>query len=269
MRPIFKSAGGKTRMLPTLLPLLPAKIGTYVEPFVGGGAVFFALAAESRFERAVIADSNPDLIAAYRATKDHVHELVMRLRELKYDRDVFYETREQNPIGMGTVARAARFIYLNKTCFNGLWRVNRSGQFNVPFGKFKTPPTICDAENLHAASIALQKATIMCCDFEQALVGLRAGDVAFMDPPYVPVSKTANFTSYTREGFGPADQERLDIAMRRLRGDDVDVIVTNADTETTRDLYAGFERHEVTMRRNINSKTSARGAVGELIVWNR
>jgi DNA adenine methylase len=266
-KPIVKWAGGKTKLLDELRRRAPSQIKTYVEPFAGGAALFFALADDpSRtFERAILADRNEDLIACYRAVKDDVEALIGALGEFRHDEDEYYRVRAQDPTAMSDTARGARLIYLNRTCFNGLWRVNRAGKFNVPFGRYENP-RIVDPEGLRAASKALARADVRAADFGEVTAGLGPGDFVYFDPPYVPVSKSASFTSYAQGGFGVAEQDRLVQELARLRERGVAAVLSNADTESTRDLYRDFSMHLVTAARAINSRGAGRGRVGELIV---
>jgi DNA adenine methylase len=266
-KPIVKWAGGKTKLLEPLTQRVPTQIRTYAEPFAGGAALFFALADDpSRtIERAVLADQNEDLVACYRAVRDDVEALLVALAAYKHDEEEYYRVRDRDPRGLGDAERGARLIYLNRTCFNGLWRVNRQGKFNVPFGRY-TNPRIVDADGLRAASRALARTKLLAADFAEVTRDLGPGDFAYFDPPYVPVSKSASFTSYAREGFGPADQDRLLAELHRLAAAGVTAILSNADTEATRALYSDFAVHLVTAPRAINSKGGSRGHVGELIV---
>ncbi len=273
-RPIVKWAGGKTKLLPILQRHLPSEIGTYVEPFAGGAALFFALANEAAtkhptrtFRRAVLADKNEDLVACYRAVRDSVEELIEALRKYRYDQDLFYEVRDRDSSKMSDVERGARLIFLNRTCFNGLWRVNASGKFNVPFGRYKNP-RILDEDGLRIASQRLAKVDVRLADFDEATKGLRAGDFVYFDPPYVPVSKTADFTAYAEGGFGPKDQERLVATLRDLGKRGILAMLSNADTEETQTLYEGFAVHQVEAPRSINSDASKRGNTTELLVLN-
>ena len=272
-RPFAKWAGGKTQLLPELLARAPKKMDAYVEPFVGGGALFFALASEPerRYKEAFIIDSNPDLIDAYAAIRENPDRLIQLLsREMyRYDSDTYYRMRATKPGDMFECA--ARFIYLNKTCFNGLWRVNGKVEFNVPFGKFKNPPRICDPENLHACSKALQGVSIILGDFETALGLLDNRPLAswipqswcYFDSPYVPLSKTASFTRYAKNGFGPTDQARL---VKLLREMPCPWLLSNADNAETRDMYEAFSVESVPARRSISCKGDKRNAVRELLV---
>jgi DNA adenine methylase len=270
VKPIVKWAGGKTRLLGELRRRLPGEIGTYVEPFAGGAALFFALASEveegdRKLERAILCDQNRELVACYRAVQTDVESVIEALGAYRYDRDLFYETREKDTSRMSDVERAARLLFLNRTCFNGLWRVNASGRFNVPFGRYKNP-RICDEEGLREASRALARAEIHHGDFSSVLSGLRAGDFVYFDPPYAPVSKTAAFTDYAAGGFDAKDQARLVSELVRLREADVLAMLSNADTPETRALYENFAMEVVFAPRAINSDAAKRGDARELLV---
>lgn len=267
LRPIVKWAGGKTRLLGSLLRHVPKRIGTYAEPFAGGAALFFALAGEKpkRFDRAILCDANAELVACYRAVQRDVGRVIEALGGYTYDRELYYATRDRDTADLADVERAARLIFLNRTCYNGLWRVNSKGKFNVPFGRYRDP-RICDPDALRAASRALAGATILCGDFTKATNALEKGDFVYFDPPYVPVSKTADFTSYAAGGFDGDDQARLVTEMRRLREAGAGVVLSNADTPETRALYKEFRKRSVEMPRPINSDASKRGKARELVV---
>jgi DNA adenine methylase len=270
-RPIVKWAGGKTGLLNELLPRVGAKVRTYAEPFAGGAALFFKLAsADKAFARAILCDRNPELVACYTAVRDHVDQVLAALENYHYDKDLYYEVRDQDPEQLSDVDRAARLLFLNHTCFNGLWRVNASGKFNVPFGRYKNP-RIKDESGLRAASTALARAKIMKGDFTLATKSLGPGDFAYFDPPYVPLSRTAAFTAYASGGFDADDQDRLVQEMFRLRDKGVRVMLSNADSEETRELYKDFACYVVQARRSINANTKRRGGIGELIVvsWEK
>ena len=262
-RPVLKWAGGKTQLLPQILERLPARIETFFEPFVGGAAVFFALAAEGRFQRAVLADRNPDLVAVYRALQADAEAVIDELSQMRHSEAEYYRIRGLSPRRLAQ--RAARVIYLNKTGYNGLYRVNRSGQFNVPFGRYKKP-NICDAENLRAAARVLEGVEIVEADFEEVCVRARPGDAVYLDPPYVPLSKTANFTAYARHPFGPSEHQRLARAFTELERRRVAAVLSNSDTPETRALYRGFRAKKVQVSRAINSRPTARGPIDELLV---
>ncbi len=266
-RPIVKWAGGKRELLPELLRRAPKAIDHYVEPFAGGAALFFALAEQGRFARASLFDQNRELVACYRAVRDDVEALIKKLdtAAFKHDKTVFYAIRSQRTDGMTDVERGARLLYLNKTCFNGLWRVNSRGEFNVPFGSYRSPK-ILDPVRLRAAARALRGVAIEEGDFETALDGLGKKDFVYFDPPYVPVSKTANFTSYGEGGFGAADQRRLRDRLKELGRRGVPALLSNADTDDARELYAEFVVESVQVRRSINANTTRRGPVGEVLV---
>lgn len=262
-QPVLKWAGGKRRLVPDILAALPQRIDTYYEPFLGGGAVFFALAVEGRFRRAVLSDQNPDLVSVYEAIRDDVEGVIDVLSVMRHSEAEYYRVRSSRP--RTRTRRAARIIYLNKTGYNGLYRVNRSGTFNVPFGRYARPK-ICDPDNLRAVSRALEGVDVRVVDFEGAVAGARAGDAVYFDPPYVPVSLTSNFTSYHNEPFGSEEHRRLarlfaDLAERRIA-----VVLSNSDTPETRELYRPFECQLVRVRRSINSNARARGPVSELLV---
>jgi DNA adenine methylase len=264
-RPFLKMAGGKTSLLQEILRRLPQKISTYYEPFVGGGAVFFALVSEKRFKRAILGDTNEELMLAYRALLNRSNEVVRDLKKHVYDEKYYYGVRGQDPLTLSPSQRAARLIYLNKTCFNGLWRVNKKGEFNVPFGDYKNP-TICDEENLRAVADVLHSVSLVCLDFKDVVAPVKPGDTVYFDPPYAPVSETSNFTSYAKGGFTADDQDRLRNCFRDLDERGVHVLLSNSDTPLVRKLYKGFRIEGVTARRNINSKGGKRGKVGELLI---
>jgi DNA adenine methylase len=274
-RPFVKWAGGKTKLLPELLKHVPEEIGTYVEPFVGGGALFFELARQGRFQRAAICDANEELINAYIVIWRSLPALLVQLDRHKYEEKHYYEVRAQDPSTLSDVARAARFIFLNKTCFNGLYRVNRAGKFNVPFGKY-TNPLICDADNLREVSKLLQGFDIEyhCGQFGNVFPSTAqpatGDDFIYCDPPYDILSENADFTSYTPGGFGWNEQEFLAQRAGEVRDAVMSwgcpIALSNADTPRIRELYKEWNLHEVKAERSINSKASKRGKVGELIL---
>ncbi len=266
-KPIVKWAGGKSRLLKVLLERVPTKMRTYAEPFAGGAALFFAVASdrERTFKRALLADQNAELLACYRAVRDDVDAVIVALGAYRYDKGLYYETRKKSTAELSDTARAGRFIFLNHTCFNGLWRVNASGKFNVPFGRYKNP-RILDEGGLRAASRALAGVEIAHKDFAEVTRKLGKGDFVYLDPPYSPVSKTAAFTAYAAQGFGPADQRRLVDELRGLRDRGAIAVLSNANTPETRELYREFSCAVVAVSRPINSDATKRGAASELIV---
>jgi DNA adenine methylase len=263
-RPVLKWAGGKRRLVDRIVRRLPSRIGTYYEPFVGGAAVFFELFRKGSFEHAVLCDRNPDLIAVYQALKQDVEAVIRLLAGYRYEEEEYYRVRAQNPRGL--YQRAARIIYLNKTGYNGLYRVNRSGRFNVPFGRHKAP-VICDKENLRAAARALQRAEIVRDDFERVCAQARPGDAVYLDPPYLPVSKTANFAAYDALPFGIDEHRRLADVFRALERRRVCAVLSNSSTPATREIFGSFPHVEVDVKRPINSDASRRGPVKELLVY--
>jgi DNA adenine methylase len=264
-RPVLKWAGGKSRSLPDILAALPERIDTYYEPFIGGAAVFFALASEKRFKKAVLSDRNPALIDVYSALKKDPEGIIKVLRTYVHDQDEYYQIRSLDPKTLDASERAARMIFLNKTGYNGLYRVNSRGEFNVPFGRYKNP-NFCDEDALRLASRALAKVKILVGDFEEVSSGAEAGDAVYFDPPYDPVSKTANFTAYHHEEFGREDHARLKNAFDRLAARDVAVVLSNSDTEFTNELFRSWKPKKINVSRPINSKATHRGTVRELLV---
>ena len=264
--PFLKWAGGKTQLLPYILPRLPEKIRTYYEPFIGGGAVFFALANEGRFESAILGDRNPALVEAYRTVKNRVEDLIEVLgghQEHAKDEEYYYEMRASEPDD--PVERVARLLFLNKTCFNGLYRVNRKGKFNVPFGRYKNP-RVLNETRLRAASFALRNTTILNSDFENVALQAQKKDAVYFDPPYVPVSSSASFTAYDAHPFGQPEQERLAEVYRTLCRRGVTTLLSNSDCPATRELYAPFSIETVHASRAINSVASKRGKVTEVLL---
>jgi len=264
-RPFLKWAGGKGRLLGQYEPFLPVTCKTYFEPFLGGGAVFFYMA--TRFERAVLADINPQLVNVYRCVKEQVDEVVELLKwhQQHHGQEYYYNLRRQHHLNT-PVERAARLIYLNKTCYNGLYRENSQGQFNVPMGKYKNP-AICDPALLKTASAILQRADIAELPFEMILDWpLSRQDFVYFDPPYHPISITSSFTRYNRYGFTASDQERLAHVFRELAQRGIPVMLSNSDCDLVRKLYTGFPIHPIQAARAINSKAGRRGKIQELLI---
>jgi DNA adenine methylase len=266
--PIVKWAGGKSKLLDALMSRMPARFGSYFEPFLGGGAMFFRLAPE----RAVLADCNEDLMNLYRCVAWKVEAVIQRLEahRREHDKDHYYAVRERwNAGGQGqpAVERAAAFLYLNKTCYNGLFRVNQKGHFNVPMGRYDEP-RICDPAQLRGASQVLRRAELHSGHFADQVADSSAGDFVYFDPPYDPVSPTASFTSYTAASFGSDAQRELAAVVRSLTRRGVHVMVSNSDTPFIRQLYRGLDIEQVAVTRAINSRADARGAVNELIITN-
>jgi DNA adenine methylase len=270
-RPFLKWAGGKKQLLSAFANLYPpaGSFAGYHEPFLGSGAVFFQVRRYLRPRRLALSDDNRELIETFVAIRDEVEAVIAELarHKEKHGEEHFYRVRDQLPLDLFPAARAARFIYLNRTCFNGLYRVNSRGRFNVPMGSYANP-AILDAEGLRAASASLAGAEIAAQPFAQVLERAKRGDFVYFDPPYVPVSDTAYFTAYTRGSFGPRDQTQLADVYRQLSERGCRLMLSNSDTPLVRDLYRGFRLVELQARRSINSRADRRGPVGELVVMN-
>ena len=262
-RPFVKWAGGKGQLLSTLRAYIPSLYERYYEPFVGGGAMYFSLQAE----HSVVSDLNGELINAYQVVKDSVEELIQSLHQHVNEKDYFYRVREWNPADLTPIMRASRFVYLNKTCYNGLYRVNQAGKFNVPFGKYPNP-TICDEEGLRDASAALATVEVLEADFESAVSEAGENDFIYMDPPYVPLNVTSSFTSYTANGFGVDDQARLASVVQQLSYRGCRVLLTNSDAPPVRELYDNCNINVVMAPRSINADGNGRGPVTELVITN-
>jgi DNA adenine methylase len=264
--PIVKWVGGKTRLLPELLARMPT-FNRYYEPFVGGGALFFKVAPA----RAILNDFNPDLVNVYRTVAKDVEGVIRRLGVYRkhHNEEHYYQLRARwndERLSWTTIDRAAAFVYLNKTCFNGLWRVNRSGNFNVPMGRYQDPP-ICAPEALRAAAKVLRSVDeVREGSYVDAVKDAKAGDFLYFDPPYDPVTTTANFTGYTTGSFGPDDQRQLAETARKLVAKGCKVMLSNSDTPFIRSLYKGFRIDRVRCSRAINSNAAKRGDVDEVIV---
>jgi DNA adenine methylase len=273
--PFLKWAGGKRSLLDQYDALFPRQtFNTYFEPFVGSGAVFFHLRARGVAADYRLSDLNRELVNIFQVVRDCVDELLAVLAEHEeaHKKRHYYQVRKWDrqeawPDAWSRVERAARMIYLNRTCFNGLWRVNSAGQFNVPIGSYENP-NIRNEKRLRAASLALQGVEVHDRSFEQVVDDAGPGDFVYFDPPYVPLSDTSNFTSYHRDGFGPLDQELLAKVCAQLDARGVTFMLSNSATETVRGLYEGFHIHTVKARRAINSDANGRGAINEVVVTN-
>ncbi len=265
--PFLKWAGGKGRLLAQYRRYFPPRerVRRYVEPFVGGGAVFFHL----QHPQSRLADVNADVVEAYEVVRDEVEALIVALGEHVNEEAAFYRVRDLDPAGLDRVQRVARLIFLNRTCFNGLYRVNREGRFNVPFGKYANP-TICDAPGLRACSRALQGAELVVGDFEESTRDCGEGDFVYFDPPYVPVSATASFTDYAAAGFDEAAQRRLAEVYHELDRRGCLLMLSNSETPLVREIYAGHGYPLVKMqaRRAISADPQGRGLVSELLIIN-
>jgi DNA adenine methylase len=267
--PIVKWAGGKARLLAQLRPLLPpgVELMRHVEPFVGGGAMFFA----QQPARALLCDVNPRLVATYEAVRDEVEHVIEHLARLEPEHDAraYYRVRERynRARAVSRAERSAMFIYLNKTCFNGLHRVNQKGEFNVPVGRY-VRPRILSRDALLSASRQLRSAELRCTGFETLLSSAKPGDFVYFDPPYEPVSGTASFTAYAQDGFGRRDQLRLREVFSALDKRGCKLMLSNSDSAFIADLYRDFHLDYVAAARAINCNAEKRGPVRELVVRN-
>lgn len=275
LRPFVKWVGGKRSLLPAIRPLVPEKIGCYVEPFCGGAGVFFDLVRQGKIEDGLLADANLRLIQTYQAVRDYSYEVIFRMT----DHQAAPPTKEQylklracppiveyhEPTSSRVIDVAEWFLLMNRLGYNGLYRVNKRGQFNVPFGSYKNP-TFIDPENIRACAGALGNVALVCQDFEVTISRARPGDFVYCDPPYVPVNRTSRFTQYQQGGFGMDDQARLAAALRDAKDRGVSVLTSNSDTPEVRELYRGFELFEVRARRSISADGKKRNPVGELLI---
>jgi len=260
-RPVLKWAGGKTQMLSLLTGLYPSSGCRYIEPFFGGGALFFALnPIES-----IISDSNPELINLYTQIASEPDAIISALSEWHNDESLFYELRSLDWEQITPSRAAARTIFLNRTCYNGLYRVNRKGQFNVPFGKYKNPK-ICDVDNIRAASHHLSNAEIILADYKAVLQKAERGDFVFLDPPYLPISESADFKRYTKEQFYEEDHEELAEEAKRLQSIGCHVVLTNSNHPLVHDLYSSFEISVHQTRRNVSSNSKTRKGEDVIVI---
>lgn len=276
-QPFLRWAGGKRKLVDSLVRSFPSSFpnskSDFYEPFVGGGALMLALGNKSlpvyvSGDRLLINDSNPDLVTAYITIRDDAQNLIKRLEVLARDvsKKAFLRVRADQP--HDDVSKAARFIYLNKTCFNGLWRVNSKGEFNVPWGQLKNPK-ILDPENLWAVHTRLQSAHISTGPYQSALESAQKGDLVYLDPPYIPLSASSSFSKYAKEDFGILDQYALAGVIDGLTARGVYVILSNSDTPLTRKIFGdSLALHQIAVQRTISAKASSRKPVNEVIGTN-
>ena len=274
-KPFVKWVGGKRQLLKQFrsMGLYPPEgfdinSGAYFEPFVGGGAVFFDLLPEKSY----LSDLNSDLITTYNAVKNNVDDLIRALKLFKYEKEFFLQVRAINPKRLLDIDIAARFIYLNRTCFNGMYRVNSKGEFNVPFGKYSNP-LICDEQNLRRVSKALKNVEVRCQDYKYVLDFAKKNDFIYFDPPYYPENATSSFTSYTKESFLDKEQKELRDTYLKLHKRGCFVMLSNSNTPFINKIYAEIERYRIKINkvkagRAINSNSSKRGKISELLVTN-
>ena len=268
--PVVKWVGGKRQIINQIVKYIPKSFSTYYEPFLGGGAVLFELQPKT----AVVNDINAELINLYEVIKNNVNELIDDLKQHRNDETYFYELRELDRNKeyynhLTPIQRASRLIYLNKTCYNGLFRVNKAGQFNTPFGNYKNP-NIVNEYTLKAVSSYFNKAqiTFTCKDFNEALKGARKGAFVYLDPPYDPVSDSASFTGYDKGGFDQSEQIRLKNACDKLNEKGIKFLLSNSATDFIKDLYKDYKIEIIQAKRVINSKADKRGEIDEVLVMN-
>lgn len=265
--PIVKWVGGKRQLMFELIKNMPKSYNRYFEPFIGGGALFFELQPE----QAYISDMNEELINLYSIVRDNVYELIDDLSKHEVSKEYFLEIRNidrtEKYAELSNVERASRFIYLNRTCFNGMYRVNSKGEFNVPFGHYKNP-RIIDENNLLNCSELLKKTEIKCADFTEILTKVKKGDFVYFDPPYVPLNETSSFTSYTKDGFDIDMQFKLRDVCDELDSMSVKFMLSNSDTKLVNELYSNYEIKKVFASRQINANADGRGKITEVLVRN-
>jgi DNA adenine methylase len=274
VQPFLKWAGGKRQLIPIIKKYVPKKYTQYYEPFIGAGAVLFSLQPA----KSVINDTNPELINCYEVIRDCPDELLSLClqHEKNNSKEYYYHLRSQDRHNrfqeLSPVERAARIIYLNKTCFNGLFRVNSQGQFNVPYGDYVNP-TIADPAIINAVSAFLSQRSVKICrgDFAEAVSTAKKGSFVYFDPPYHPISDTSSFTGYSMDGFGGHEQERLKLLCDNLSDRGCNVLISNSNAPLIRELYSDsrYEIVEVKASRAINSVGAKRGKVGELLIYNK
>ena len=265
--PIVKWVGGKRQLMFELLKNMPGNYNRYFEPFIGGGALFFELQPENAY----ISDMNEELINLYKVVRDNVEELITDLQKHDISKEYFMEIRNidrtEEYKSWSDVKKASRFIYLNRTCFNGMYRVNSKGEFNVPFGHYKNP-RILDENNLINCSNLLQRTEIKHADFSDILKKVKKGDFVYFDPPYVPLSETSSFTSYTKDGFDIDMQFKLRDVCDELDSRGVKFLLSNSDTKLVNELYENYNIKKVFASRQINANADGRGKITEVLVRN-
>ena len=270
--PLFlKWAGGKQQLIEQFENLFPLDFRNYYEPFIGSGAVFFYLKSKSRLNKVILSDTNEELINCFTVVRDKPSELIEVLlnHRKRHSKQYYYEVRDLESDRLDSVSRAARMIYLNKTCFNGLYRVNSKGEFNVPFGDYKNP-SIFDRNTLYRASQMLQDADLRVMTFDKVLDFAGKDDFVYFDPPYIPLSKTSSFTRYSKSDFSVKEQNQLSVVFRALDSGGCFVMLSNSDHSLTRELYRDYDKNIFVVRakRKINSVGSKRGAINEIVVTN-
>ncbi len=266
---VVKWAGGKKQLLEQFKPLFPKKIKRYYEPFIGGGAVAFYIIKNYKPQNVVLSDTNEELINAYNVIKNDVEELIKILKKykIKHNKNTYYKVRLQDPTLLSETSKASRFIYLNKTCFNGLYRVNLKGEFNVPMGQYNNP-SICSENNLRELSKLLKNVDIKLMSFEEILKYRKKGDFVYFDPPYYPLKKGKSFTTYQKGGFLDEEQKLLAEIFKKLDKKGCKVMLSNSDTKFIKNLYKDYKINFVKATRMINCDATKRGKVKEVVVTN-
>ncbi|NBO37414.1 DNA adenine methylase [bacterium] len=262
-KPVLKWAGGKSALLPQLIPLFPQTFNRYFEPFLGGAAVFLSLQPHAN---AVLNELNPEIYNLYQVLRTRRQDLIFMLQDYaqKYSKEFYYSLRSQRP--QDPIERAARTLFLNKTGFNGLYRQNAQGDFNVPFGHRKKCPQLFDPENFALAAARFAKVVLHNSDFASVISLAGQGDFVYCDPPYEPLSATSSFNSYTRGGFSLGEQQRLrDVCVAAARRG-ATIAISNSTAPALLELYAGFDITRIRARRAINSKALARGEIDEVVI---
>ncbi len=266
---LIKWAGGKKQLLEQFMPFFPEHIERYFEPFVGGGTIaFYLLKTHPEIKKIFLSDINEELVTTYNMVKSNIDKLISLLKKykLKHSKEFYYQIRAEDVKKLTLIQTAARFIYLNKTCFNGLYRVNSKGQFNVPIGSYKNP-SICNEEDLREISSLLQKDDITLNQFYDAVKQARKGDFVYFDPPYYPL-KRESFTAYTKDNFLEKEQIRLAELFRELDSKGCKVMLSNSDTDFIKKLYKGYNIHFVRAKRMINCDATKRGEINEVVITN-
>jgi|SRR3989344_2206078 len=263
-----KWAGGKKQLIEQFKPFFPSKINRYIEAFVGGGAVAFHILKTHKPKDVIISDTNEELINTYQVIKNDVENLIKELHKLKqlHNKETFYKVRAEDPKLLSKLTSASRFIYLNKTCFNGLYRVNSKGGFNVPIGSYKNP-AIVNEEELREISKLLQDTEIKVVSFEECLKWAKKGDFVYFDPPYYPLKKES-FTTYTKDKFLEKEQEKLKEVFEQLDKKGCKVMLSNSDTHFIKQLYKDYNISIVKASRMINCDGSKRGKINEVVITN-
>ena len=272
VKPFLKWVGGKSQLLTDLAPLIPHSFDNYFEPFLGGGALFFHLQPN----KGTLNDVNKKLITTYSVIKENIDDLISELRVLESEylglsdglrKDFYYDQRQQFNNSKDDMDTSSKLIFLNKTCFNGMYRENSKGKFNVPQGRYKNPK-ILNEDNLRSVSKLLKNTRLMSGSFEKAVANAGKNDFVYFDPPYQPISKTSSFTSYSKNDFNEDDQKKLRDCFVDLTNRGCKVMLSNSNADLIRDLYSNFKIIEVNAKRSINSKAAKRGEVKELVRIN-